>query len=139
MNEDFRSAPSDSPEGRGKARAVWDAYVGGVRWAVEPTAKRVARAYTMELVGFWVCWHLYGGFEGVQDAFGMHPSTIWRKVARFRKTFGAHPDEYVFPGIEIDTVSFWKAAAAPETDAYRAHVAKQAAKRAVRSPRKAKG
>jgi hypothetical protein len=135
MDEDFRSAPSASPEGRGKARAAWDAYVRVITPAIEPAAKRIARAYTMELLGFWVCWHLYGGFDGLQQAFGMHPSTIWRKVARFRKTFGAHPDEYVFPGIEIDTVSFWKAAAAPETEEHRAHVAK----RAARSPRKAKG
>lgn len=135
MDQDFRSAPSDSPEGRGKARAAWDAYVRVVSPAFEPLARKVASAYTMELLGFWVCWHLYGGFEGLEKTLGLHPSTIWRKVARFRKTFGAHPDEFVFPGIEIDTVSFWKAAAAPETDEFRAHQAKRAAKPERRTPR----
>ena len=134
-DEDFRSAPSESPEGRGKARAAWDAYVRATLPVSEPLARRIAASYTLELVGFWVAWHLYGGFEGMQKALGLHPSTIWRKVARFRKTFGAHPDEYVFPGITIDTVSFWKAAAAPEPEGFKETMAKKAAKRADRERR----
>lgn len=115
MNDDFRSEPSPSPEGKGLARRAWDAYARTVNKAaapaVQPLAHAVARRWTMDMVGFYVAWHLYGGFEGLQEAFGMHPSTIWRKVAKFRKTFGVHPDEAYFKGLEIDTASFWKAAA----------------------------
>lgn len=114
MSGDFRSAPSDTPEGRGIARRAWDAYVRASSRAAEPLARAVARNWTMEMVGFYVSWHLYGGFEGLQEAFGMHPSTIWRKVAKFRKAFGVHPDEFRLEGVTIDTASFWKAAAAWE-------------------------
>jgi len=61
-----------------------------------------------DLIGFWVMWHLYGGFEGLQR-FGMHQSTIWRKVARFRKVTGQHPDEFEMPGISIDPKAYWTA------------------------------
>ena len=62
------------------------------------------------IVGFWVVWHTYGGFEGLTERYGMHPSTVWRKVAKFRKTFGVHPDEYQMPGVTIEPASFWRAA-----------------------------
>jgi hypothetical protein len=79
---------------------------------VEPMAEAYARRATSDLIGFWVLWHVYGGFEGLEQRYGMHKSTIWRKVAKFRKAFGAHPDEYRFKGITLDTPSFWAAAMA---------------------------
>jgi hypothetical protein len=112
---DFRSDPSETPEGKGLARRAWDAYAKTVgeaaRPAIEPLAKVYARNRVGDLVGFWVLWHLYGGFEGLEQRYGMHRSTIWRKVAKFRKVFGAHPDEFRFQGITIDAPSFWTAAA----------------------------
>jgi len=62
-----------------------------------------------DLFGFWLLWHLYGGFEGLEK-FGMHPSTIWRKIARFRKMTGQHPDVFRMPGVEIDPEAYWAAA-----------------------------
>jgi hypothetical protein len=62
------------------------------------------------MFGFYVAWHLYGGFEGLQETLGMHPSTIWRKVAKFRKMFGVHPDEAKFAGVSLDPKLFWNAA-----------------------------
>ena len=115
MASDFRSAPMDSPEGKGLARRAWDAYANTVnkaaRPAVEPLARAAARKWSTDLLGFYVAWHIYGGFDGLQEATGMHPTTIWRKVAKFRKAFGVHPDEARFDGLTIDTASFWKAAA----------------------------
>lgn len=61
-------------------------------------------------MGFYVLWHAYGGFEGLEENYGMHRSTIFRKVAKFRQAFGAHPDEYRMPGVTIDAPSFWNAA-----------------------------
>ena len=111
---DFRADPSESPEGKGLARRAWDAYAEKVtevsRPALEPLAMAYARNKVGDLVGFWLLWHLYGGFDGLEQNYGMHRSTIWRKVAKFRKVFGAHPDEYRFEGITIDTPSFWNAA-----------------------------
>jgi hypothetical protein len=44
-----------------------------------------------DLIGFWALWHLEGGFEGV-ECFGYSQATIYRKVKRFRRVFGAHPE-----------------------------------------------
>lgn len=107
---DFRSAPMPSSEGRGRARAAWEAYTRVTSKYLEPAleatpvgdAIRSVSANTVsDLVGFWVLWHSYGGFEGLQG-LGMSRSSIFRKVATFRRVFGAHPDEYNFPGITID-------------------------------------
>ena len=107
---DFRSDPSDSPEGLGKARRAWDAYSRAVTVPMQPVAKAWARRATADVIGFWVLWHTFGGFEGLEQNYGMHKSTIWRKVAKFRMAFNAHPDEFVIPGITLDTESFWAAA-----------------------------
>ncbi|QXC59114.1 hypothetical protein KSP35_11880 [Aquihabitans sp. G128] len=77
---------------------------------LDPIAQMWARKMTGDLIGFWVLWHAFGGFEGLEKNYGMHRSTIWRKVAKFRMVLHAHPDEYVLPGITIDTESFWAAA-----------------------------
>ena len=110
MVDDFRSQPMESAEGRGLARKAWDGYVRTIDTAVQPFAAAYAKKASIDLLGFYVAWHLYGGFEGLHETLGMHPSTIWRKVAKFRKTFGEHPDEVIFKGLSIDTASFWRAA-----------------------------
>ena len=50
-----------------------------------------------ELIGFWVAWHLAGGFDNlVSGAAGTGRGSS--KIHRFRATHSAHPDEFVFPG-----------------------------------------
>src|SRR5271154_2341599 len=114
---DFRSDRMDSIEGKGRARQVWDSYRRAIDKTVMPVvlpvarpgAEALARKWMVDLLGFWMLWHLYGGFEGLEE-FGMHPSTIWRKVSRFRQVFGKHPDEFEFPGVTIDPKAYWAAA-----------------------------
>lgn len=116
MSPDFRSDPMESPEGRGIARKAWDQYAAFVNKTVTPAiapfvgpaVAPVARQMVEDMIGFWVIWHLYGGFEGL-ERFGMHKSTIWRKVARFRQMTGQHPDEFKMPGVEIDPAKYWAA------------------------------
>ncbi len=116
MSPDFRSDPMESPEGKGRARRAWDAYSRAVNTVVGPVARpaveSLARKHVLDLVGFWVAWHLYGGFEGLVEHVGMHPSTVWRKVKSFRTTFGEHPDVFEMPGVTIDADAYWAAAAA---------------------------
>lgn len=101
----------DSPEGKGRARRAWDAYANAVNAVampvVRPAAEAWARGQVIDLVGFWVAWHLYGGFKGLVERAGLHPSTVWRKVKRFRVAFGEHPDVYEMPGVTIDAAKFW--------------------------------
>lgn len=115
MAQDFRSDRMASPEGKGIARRAWDAYSGVIERNVtpalspllEPVAAPVARAQVEDLVGFWVLWHLYGGFEGL-ERFGFNRSTIWRKIRRFRVTTGEHPDEFKMPGVSINGPEYWE-------------------------------
>ena len=116
MSADFRSDPMESPEGKGIARRAWEQYgafvnkniTPAIAPFVKPAVAPVARQMIEDMVGFWVMWHLYGGFEGL-ERFGMHPSTIWRKVSRFRQMTGVHPDEFKMPGITIDPAEYWSA------------------------------
>jgi hypothetical protein len=117
---DFRSKRSATPEGQGIARRAWDSYaavtnrtLGPVLHPIldpvmDPAAKRIARDWVGDLLGFYVLWHLYGGFEGL-ERFGMHRATIFRKVNRFRQVFGVHPDEWKMDGINIDAEAYWTA------------------------------
>ena len=119
MAPDFRSDPMGTPEGKGLARRAWEQYVGVIRKTiypslapfVEPAIEPLSCQVVEDLVGFWVMWHLYGGFEGL-ERFGMHKSTIWRKVARFRSVTGQHPDEFVMPGVTLDPKAYWSGSGA---------------------------
>lgn len=112
MTPDYRSDPAQSPEGKGLARAAWDSYVGAVGMVTEPVARKslrgLATTMAVDQFGFWLAWHIHGGFEGLVS-LGMHPTTVWRKVKRFRTTMGMHPDEYQMPGVTIDVEAYWEA------------------------------
>lgn len=78
----------------------------------DPVVRRSTRGLTTTMAvdqfGFWLAWQIHGGFEGLVN-LGMHPSTVWRKVKRFRTTVGVHPDEYQMPGVTIDVEAYWEA------------------------------
>lgn len=106
---DFRSDRMPSPEGQGIARRAWDAYVKQVGRAtgpaVRPLARKLAVPTTLDLMGFWLAWHLEGGFEGLQ-ALGMSRASIYRRVSLFRRTLGVHPDEYRLAGVKLDIKAY---------------------------------
>lgn len=107
MAPDFRSDPMETPEGRGVARRAWDAYQGGMKKALGPLVRPVAVGQATDLVGFWVVWHLHGGFEGL-ERLGMPRSTIYWNIKKFRTAYHAHPDEFELPGVTIDPAAYWK-------------------------------
>jgi hypothetical protein len=59
---DFRSERMESPEGRGIARKAWESYTGAVGKVTAPALRPLVRMYAagsiVDLVGFWVVWHL---------------------------------------------------------------------------------
>lgn len=118
--EDFRSDPMPTAEGHGTARArwerAWEAYKGAVAKVplVDPAARWVAGRLTEDLVGFWLIWHLHGGFEGMRE-LGMSRSAIYRRIAFFRKVFGEHPDVYEMPGVTIDVEAYLRGASGNPT------------------------
>ena len=111
---DFRSDRSETREGKGNARKLWDAYARGVNKTlgptlgplIQPAAAAVARTMLADMIGFWAIWHLHGGFEGMRQ-FGYSEATIYRKIKRFRRVFGVHPDEWSVVGITLDPEAYW--------------------------------
>lgn len=106
---DYRTARMPSAEGRGRAkenlRRAWDGYSRAVNKVgeplIRPLAEKVAAPILLDLLGFWLAWHLEGGFEGLQR-IGMSRASIYRRISLFRKIMGSHPDEFQFPGVAID-------------------------------------
>jgi hypothetical protein len=124
---DYRSDPSESPEGRGiaygRSAAFWRSLPESVQAEVSgesdiatgtiedyPAFIRDQVTSTVvedaELIGFWVAWHKAGGFGGLEAA-GWHRATIYRKIRRFRARFGTHPDEHRFEWIKLDLKRAW--------------------------------
>jgi len=121
---DFRTDKSETTEGRGLAAGKWGGFHYSLPEEVVSEAFSTSNQATedlnpemrdaiaedalerSELVGFWVAWHLAGGFANLERG-GWHRATIFRKVRRFRAAYGAHPDEYVFPWIELDLSAAW--------------------------------
>jgi hypothetical protein len=121
---DFRSDKSESTEGGRVAVARWAGYHHRLDEDVvaqafstpahsmedlDPAIRDEIAADALErseLIGFWVAWHLAGGFDNLERG-GWHRATIFRKVRRFRATYGAHPDEYVFPWLQLDLEAAW--------------------------------
>ena len=59
----------------------------------------------LDLLGFWLAWHLEGGFEGLQR-MGMSRASIYRRISLFRRSLGVHPDEYMPAGITLDIAAY---------------------------------
>lgn len=117
MDEDLRKKRSDSPEGKGIARRAWDAYAEAVGRAatplLTPAVRQLALKWTEQTIGFWVAWHLYGGFEGLLRA-GWSERTIYRRLKLFRLAFKQHPDTFSLPGVTIDPAAYWDHYLKPE-------------------------
>jgi hypothetical protein len=115
-DHDFRSDKSESAEGAGVAFDRWRGYHHDLDEDVIAEAFSTPNTTMLELhpeivedlaaearerselIGFWVAWHLAGGFHNLEQG-GWHRATIYRKVHRFRAAFGAHPTSSCFPGL----------------------------------------
>lgn len=104
---DFRSDRMESPEGKGIARRAWDAYASAVRGSAvtQTLSRKLTIPVAMDLTGFWLLWHLEGGFEGLRR-LGMSRASIYRRIRIFRAAMGVHPDEYRMPGVELDITAY---------------------------------
>jgi hypothetical protein len=88
--------------------------------ALEPVSSKVAnplgQAVTFDMYGFWITWHLLGGFEGLQKSpqaggLGMSRSAVYRRIQMFRKVTGKHPDEFKLAGVTINVDEYLKSLA----------------------------
>ena len=108
-----------SPEGKGIARRAWDRYAQAVdkvaRPAVEPFTRKAAVPVMMDLAGFWLLWHVEGGFDGLLR-LGMSRASIYRRIKLFRALMGVHPDEYQMPGVTLNLTKFQTTPAVPDPE-----------------------
>jgi len=105
METDFRSARMRSPEGKGRAKAKLDAYLKTAPPLKKPKIRYAAVRLTPELYGFWLMWHLEGGFEGLLSE-GMSRSSIYRRIRAFRMIMGEHPDECKIAGVTTNLAQY---------------------------------
>ena len=120
---DYRTQRSASPEGSGRARAAWEQFhFDEARELTEQAGTAARRTQNVpddvlddvraavieesELLGFWLAWWRAGGFAGLEVA-GWNRATIFRKLRRFRSTFGVHPDDYQPDWISLDLPAVW--------------------------------
>jgi hypothetical protein len=112
---DFRSRRSSSVEGSAnalRARQLQIMRRGGMDGDLDPVRALRGAGWSDDLLGFWVLWHLAGGFEALVE-LGWHPTTVWRKIRRFRMLTGEHPDDLRFAGVTIDVDRFWASIVEP--------------------------
>ncbi len=125
MAPDYRQEKSGSIEGFGRAASRWAAFYDHLDEDVlveaypgRGTEKEELTAVVLddiaeqalqesELIGFWVAWHLAGGFANLERG-GWHRATVFRKLKEFRTRFGVHPDDYRFEWITLDLERAWK-------------------------------
>lgn len=107
---DFRGQKMPSREGLGLA---WSRYkeavnrlsTAGLLPGITQASEKTTREIVLARAGFWLVWQLEGGFDGMRR-LGMSEASIYRKVKAFREMFGAHPDEYRFPGVTVDVEAY---------------------------------
>jgi hypothetical protein len=132
LDPDYRSEAMETPEGKGIARDRYETFMDEnlrdlVEFYLDPRNPPPSHNYDddedipgellerwaeeareeSELIGFWVAWHLAGGFEHLVRS-GWHRATIYRKVHRFRARYNKHPDEYVFEHIKLNHPGYWE-------------------------------
>jgi hypothetical protein len=117
---DFRSDKMDSRDGKGIAKRAWEGYSKAVNAAllplIEPAVGRYSVNKASDLAGFWLVWHLHGGFEGLQQ-LGMSERTIYRQIRWFRLVYGEHPDTFVMAGVTLDREAYAAAAKSRKREA----------------------
>ena len=88
------SAPGSSTRARDFFASV------GRRAGLEPVAAAISGAVVQKLLGFWVMWHLAGGFDGLMAKGWTSRTAIYRSRAEFHR----------FMGMEVE--AFWPEAIA---------------------------
>lgn len=123
---DYRTDKSESVEGHGLAASRRHAYVYSLDENFLAENLSSSRAKTIEdftdtvrddiaedaleeseLIGFWVAWHLAGGFANLERG-GWHRATVFRKIKAFRNRFGDHPDDHRFSWLRLDLEKAWQ-------------------------------
>lgn len=75
----------------------WSSKLG--EWAgalpgVQYIADGVSRGTVTHLLGFWLCWNIYGGHDAMVKA-GWAQSSVYRSRALFRRVMGCEVEDFM--------------------------------------------
>lgn len=62
---------------------------------VQPVAQRVAGQSVQRLLGFWVMWHSYGGFDGLLAAKVISRAGVYAQRKEFGVVFGTPIEDFL--------------------------------------------
>jgi hypothetical protein len=87
------------------AGGLWDTYLGVVQAVAGPAVSQVAASTVSRLVGFWVMWHLTGGYEGMRS-LGWGKTATWKNRIQFRDVFGVDVEDFM--PVQREQVIQWR-------------------------------
>lgn len=85
---------ADKKPDRVTAQGLWDTYMGVVQGVAGPAVGQIAASTVTRLVGFWLMWHLMGGYEGMR-ALGWGKTATWKNRIQFREVFGVEVEDFM--------------------------------------------
>jgi len=82
-----------------------------LRPVIEPLAAKYAGHHVQRLLGFWFCWHVMGGVDGMTSSGMWSRAAVYRQRSEFHEVFG-EPVEVWSPHLAIALVDAEKQARA---------------------------
>jgi hypothetical protein len=79
-----------------------------LRPVVEPLAQRYAGHHVQRLLGFWLCWHVMGGLDGLLAAGHWSRAGVYRNRREFLEVFGVEVEVWA-PHLALALVEAEKA------------------------------
>lgn len=67
--------------------------LAGALLSVGGLMQEVAGHQFQRLLGFWVCWHVFGGLNGMIETGLWSQSGTYEQLKQFKETYGCTPDE----------------------------------------------
>lgn len=83
---------------------LWGTYRSVVEAAFGPAAEAYSTTTVSRLVGFWVTWHLFGGYHALLG-MGWSKAIIWKNRRQFVEVFGVPVEDWM-PECQGDVVAW---------------------------------
>ncbi len=67
----------------------------GLATVLEPLTRRYAGHQVQRLLGFWLCWHSYGGLDGMLAAGHWSRGNLFAQRKEFHAVFGVEVEQFL--------------------------------------------
>lgn len=85
-----------------KPAGLWDTYLSVVESVVGGPAAQVGASTVTRLLGFWLTWHLFDGYDGMRTIGWSQPG-LWKNRMQFRQVFGVEVEDFM-PAQQPDVI-----------------------------------